>query len=498
MKFFMNSKRKISSSLIAGLLVCSFVFAPISSSLQVREAHAGSASAGFQALQLAKEALSAVYDGITSAAISSIATKEYVLDGIAWALINLVLQEMIRSTTQWVNSGFNGSPAFVTDLEGFLTDIADRVAGEFIWGSDLQALCSPFKLDIQIALDIQYQKTRSGSNFSSECRLSDVVTNMENFIGGDFLEGGWDGWYSLTLTPQNNPYGALLEAQSELSATLSNSRAQETKLLEFGRGFLSFKNAEGVIVTPGVVIEDQLNKTLGIPQGRLTVADELNELLGALFTQLTSSVLSGAGGLLGLTNSNYGGGGNYFGGLAAEVPTLGFVETSNTALSEALAIEQRNLSLQQTIVGLITGASTYKNRVYGNNQQCGTGALSAALNNQLTAARTSITNTNVNIGRINAFIADYQTLRSTSATNAAKQAIVAKYGATSIPAAETLLMQQFSTYQSNGSLNTNVGNVTTELETVPAVQATVTAFTASIDVACRQNGIGGIGGILGF
>ncbi len=502
MKFLTSAHKKISSSIIAGFLVCAFILTPISSTLEVQRAHAGDATTGFQALQLIKESISAVYDGITSGAATSLVTKEYVLDSIAWSLTNLVLQQMIQSTTQWVNSGFQGSPAFVTDLEGFLTDIADRVAGDFIWGSDLQALCSPFKLDIQIALDIQYQKTRSGTNFISECRLSDIVTNMENFTEGDFIEGGWDGWYALTLTPENNPYGALLEAQSELSASISNAQAQETKLLEFGRGFLSFKDANGNIATPGVVIEEQLNSVLQIPQGRLEVADELNELLGALFTQLVGTVFGGAGGLRGLTGSAQGGAGNYFGNVATEPATVGFADTSNAALTSALTIERTYLGMQQTLVGLINGAGTYKTRVYGNTNQCGAGALSASLRNQLTSAQTAVTNTNINIGRINVFIADYQTLRSPSATNAAKQAIVTKYGATTIPTAETLLMQQFSTYQSTGVLHTVVQNVTIELETIPAVQAEVSAFTASIDTACRQNGngFGGIGGtgILGF
>jgi hypothetical protein len=297
------------------------------------------------------------------------------------------------------------------------------------------------------------------------------------------------------MTPANNPYGAFLEAQSELSASVSNAQGEETKLLEFGRGFLSFKDANGNIATPGVVIEEQLNSVLQIPQGRLEVADELNELLGALFTQLVGTVFGGAGGLRGLTDTQYGTG-NYFGNVATEPATVGFADTSNTALSGALAIERQYLGMQQAIVGLITGASTYKTRVYGNNQQCGAGTLSASLRNQLTSAQTEVISTNNNISRINVFISDYQTLRSPSATNATKQAIVTKYGATTIPMAETLLMQQFSTYQSTGVLHTAVQNVTTELETVPAVQAEVAAFTTSIDTACRQNGngFGGFGG----
>jgi hypothetical protein len=255
------------------------------------------------------------------------------LDAIAWFAINLIIHQLAQEIISWINSGFQGSPAFMSDLEGFLRGVADRVAGEFIYGSELGFLCSPFRLNVQLALAIQYGK---GRNFETRCTLSDAVGNVNNFINGDFLAGGWNGWYSMTQDPRNNPHGALLLAQEQLSVRLSGTKGNELKLLDFSKGFFNVRQCQPddsdapghcTTVTPGSAIENQLNSALEMPTNRLMVADEINEILSALFSQLVSTVFNGAGGLLGLTNSSYGSG-NYFSLLASSTAIVGATGTA--------------------------------------------------------------------------------------------------------------------------------------------------------------------------
>ena len=58
-------------------------------------------------------------------------TLEYVLDGLAWEVANLAIQSMTKSIVNWINSGFEGSPAFVTDLRTNLRGVGDAVAARF-------------------------------------------------------------------------------------------------------------------------------------------------------------------------------------------------------------------------------------------------------------------------------------------------------------------------------------------------------------------------------
>ena len=39
---------------------------------------------------------------------------------------------MTRDIVAWIETGFEGSPAFVTNLNGFMNDLADAAAGR--WG----------------------------------------------------------------------------------------------------------------------------------------------------------------------------------------------------------------------------------------------------------------------------------------------------------------------------------------------------------------------------
>lgn len=231
---------------------------------------------------------------------ASYIAKEYGFDVVAWLAINMVLEEIIIAMTDWVKSGFKGSPAFVTDFDGFLLDTADKAAGEFLLlDGPLEFLCSPFKLDIRLAIQANYLSR--GAYYKPECSLSEAIDNVDAFLAGDFSQGGWDGWASMTLNPRNNLYGSLLTAQGEFEIAIQGAKRQEIDYLSFGGGFFGVEECDEdgncYRVTPGSVVEDALNNTLNLGNERLTVGDELSEFIAALLSQLLSSVLGNEGGL---------------------------------------------------------------------------------------------------------------------------------------------------------------------------------------------------------
>jgi len=64
---------------------------------------------------------------------------------------------------------------------------------------------------------------------------------------------------------------------------------------------------EKEIVTPGSVINEQLGKALGSTYAQLEAADELNEIINALFVQMVSKVFTSVqGGLRSLSESDRG------------------------------------------------------------------------------------------------------------------------------------------------------------------------------------------------
>ena len=264
--------------------------------------------------------------------------KECILDITAKQIARTILQSFTKSVVNWINSGFEGKPSFITNPEGFLMDVADKEFGREI-EKIAPMLCAPFRLNLQFALGLQYSlNTRE----DVRCRLSDVIANVrgsyDSFVTGNFRSGGWRNWISITGNPQNNVYGAYLGTVSKLDASIVTASGKEIKLLDFGQGFKSWRSCEeyypdekdsngkvtrkgacktpGKIKTPGAMIVGQGNSTLSSTLRELEVADELDEIFGALVNQLLVRTL-GPGGLLGNSEPEQGGGPSYLDQLVA-------------------------------------------------------------------------------------------------------------------------------------------------------------------------------------
>lgn len=284
--------------------------------------------------------------------------KEYVLD----LLLNLVAKQLIRTMTQsivnWINSGFSGSPAFITDPGSFFLDAADQVTGAMLdQDGPLAALCTPFSFDIRLSLALQIS-SRATQRYT--CTLGTIIQNtrdaaargvtINGFMAGDFSQGGWPAFISLTTEPQNNYTSASLYAYSDLLSRIAKKEASINVDLNRGRGFLSWNKCEDITSsisgdgpslvtgsqaaqldqagnqtvqtgkaedredtsikksvdkttgnvkyerckteTPGSVIENTLSNQLGSGVRQLELADEINEVAGALVNQLVTAILT--------------------------------------------------------------------------------------------------------------------------------------------------------------------------------------------------------------
>lgn len=233
--------------------------------------------------------------------------KEWVLDPLFWSLANALISQFIRSITAWVNSGFQGSPLFITNMDIFLAQVVDEAIGRYIEEIGGGFLCSPFELDLQIAIAIDYF---GAEEYEPACTLTDIVGNIQNFVNGTFTQGGWPAWFELTQGVHNDPNRSYLELRAkarnialkteddEREIVIGNNWFRNVQVCEEGVSFSGTIN-NCTNTTPGVLAQEQLNKALGLPQDRLVFADEFNELIAAVLSQITTQVLTGVGGLLG-------------------------------------------------------------------------------------------------------------------------------------------------------------------------------------------------------
>ena len=149
-----------------------------------------------------------VVGGAAATSVATVAqtTKDSILDGIAFYIINAFLQQMLQSLVVWINSGFKGSPMFIQDFDRFLLNVADEAAGEFIkneLGEVGSFICEPFRLDIQMALALKYQKARERRRDS--CTVSGIVDNVERFLNNEVR--GKNFWKRAPMAPLEKKVG---------------------------------------------------------------------------------------------------------------------------------------------------------------------------------------------------------------------------------------------------------------------------------------------------
>ncbi|MBY0110842.1 hypothetical protein K2Y00_02455 [Patescibacteria group bacterium] len=259
--------------------------------------------------------------------------KEFTLDGLATGIAKAALRSIIVSTLNWVASGFEGSPAFVRDLNTNLRQVGDavltRIAGEVLQ----RAIDTPFGSTVASGVFAAYYLQTSSDRLAArlEYTLDRFSQNPSRFLYGDFSQGGWGAWYQANSTCGNNRYCFELTLRDEIGTQLEAEIDQRLRELEYGNGFLSWRGgctsalqsdgnggmatttaADGLslslsdgetclehqINTPGSVIHSQIEEAVGSDIAQLVSADELNEAIAGLLNSLLQKAI-GEGGLAG-------------------------------------------------------------------------------------------------------------------------------------------------------------------------------------------------------
>ena len=230
--------------------------------------------------------------------------KSFTLDKIATMIAKQILHQLIMSVVNWINSGFSGSPAFLTNPKGFFLNAADQIAAEFISTGPLNVLCSPFALNIKLNLasgqvnndDYQnkykcsvtkiIQNVNRGFSVSANVvttpngtTINDILTGnilshsdqlsvngnsvqglinaaasstdgakdkTDAFLGGDFNAGGFPAFVAMFSESQNTPTGAYLMAQSDLALLQAQKKNSISNDLDRSGGFMSWQNCKTI------------------------------------------------------------------------------------------------------------------------------------------------------------------------------------------------------------------------------------------------------------
>ncbi len=278
--------------------------------------------------------------------------KECILDGIVARIRETMVAFVIKSTLTWVTKGNDGSPAFVTSVKENRLSTSDKEQKKFVEGERTEVLFESFRQDIRVSLARGYaQATRKPESAYAHTVPDDKKEEFTQFIqgGGEFK---WD-MFLLAIQPQNNPLGAYSLALNQMLTDIDEKVSDEATELDWGQGFKSHKNCKQIpagngtyeedcqIATPGTTIQNIVNYESLAGQRQLESADEIDELMGSLMSNIQTQILTSVGGLSGITQGA-GGGSSYVDQIASDAAArtrTEYTDAGTSFLGKAIATE---------------------------------------------------------------------------------------------------------------------------------------------------------------
>jgi len=254
---------------------------------------------------------------------TSLDENDTCLKSIGRLVIKMLLQKITLSTVAWINSGFDGKPAFLQNPSKFFNDIARNEIFQFGLEIDNEGLFPFGKAWLRNVAAGFNNQFADNARYSLDEMIANTTPEFNSAtFEADFSQGGWNAWSAMTQNPANNPLGFQLMADREIAIRLdgtSQSVARNTRdALQAASGFLSQERCvspKGVtrqehdaalqgdenarrceggfeVVTPGRLISEAAINVSNYPNNNLLRAEDLNDAMAAIMDALLSQFSS--------------------------------------------------------------------------------------------------------------------------------------------------------------------------------------------------------------
>jgi len=257
-----------------------------------------------------------VNDKVARERLKSINQKEQCWDQVAKGLANKAMVTMTNKTLGWVNTGFDGNPLYIRDIDSYLKTVRDQQIKKFLPNTQKSDPIFGNALRAVITKQVTRQITTQTDSLLKKGMNTPEAKAYTDFTA-DFTKGGW----SALLNTSNNPLSSLYREADNLAKTISNQKNNTRDELNRNSGFMDVRKCIEVdkqdatkcarysTITPGSVIADQLGTTLGSTMRQLEAVDEINEVVLSFFNRLVDGLFKKNAGLFGLGSlgGSYGG-----------------------------------------------------------------------------------------------------------------------------------------------------------------------------------------------
>jgi hypothetical protein len=231
--------------------------------------------------------------------------KECVLRGIVDRMRENETASLLRSISQAYERGRQGLPLFSQNLSLDQRSTYDETVVSSAKGTFLDSIVPAFRDAVKRAVVQGYMAARNVPNQAFACPYQgNISAALNSSPQGDY----WDALGNLTWYPGCNPYFAYDIANSAVLGAAATNWGNRFSQLQFGNGSypVTKYDADGneIVVTPPALVSANIIQAEQTGFTQLQNANDIDQIIGALFAGITTQVLSDQGGLSGIVNQN--------------------------------------------------------------------------------------------------------------------------------------------------------------------------------------------------
>src|SRR3989344_6738689 len=232
--------------------------------------------------------------------------KECILDGVNKRFAESASTDNTRFGINAFLTGRDGTPFFSVDFIADMLARSDETFLRVLQVGELSPLNTALRGDVMRALARNYQFDTRAANRALQCPyqgdLNSVLTGQTNDV--------WGGLMALT-NPACNPLGAFHLAKEYTQSNIARNREEMLFRLTTGQGTYGVEEVDPVTgarrtLTPGSIVSGNIQQLITSGFRQLENADEIDQMVGALFSGLSAHSISDSRGLSGLTQPTLG------------------------------------------------------------------------------------------------------------------------------------------------------------------------------------------------
>lgn len=276
-----------------------------------------------------------------------------------------------RTAISAIQTGRNGNPQYVANVgQELVTNVSDPAFLSFLKGPALKTLNPALQTPITRAMVRYYEgETRLPQATSLKCPYAGDLRTFHNgqtqFTIAEYLAAS---------SPQCDPVVALFLAQDIANAQIARCEQYMRDQWNWGGGYYAkTDNAQdpckAKTLTPAITVQQSFQNIIDSPVRQLESANDIGQMINALYAGMTTQILSDNQGLAGLTQS-IGGQPRYIDRVVTEAAQGLRNAATNVAIQNLQAAQRIEALYFQTVNAMGAALTTAIQQLRSAEKQC--------------------------------------------------------------------------------------------------------------------------------